>query len=101
MMVMLVFFLAEHVLSFSGVWATSYGLTLLWRHLPLLGLLIVCGYLETNRVPFDLPESESELVAGFLTEYSSVLFALFFLGEYGSILVFATFIAILLLGSMY
>ena len=53
---------------------------------------------ETNRAPFDLPEAEAEIVAGYNLEYSSIAFALFFLGEYNNILIMSTITAILFLG---
>lgn len=53
---------------------------------------------ETSRTPFDLPEAESELVGGYNTEYSSMMFALFFLGEYVSILLMATLTSIFFFG---
>jgi NADH-quinone oxidoreductase subunit H len=49
-------------------------------------VFLVAAFAETNRLPFDLPESETELVAGYNTEYSSMKFALFFMGEYGAMI---------------
>lgn len=65
---------------------------------PLAFLFFVSSLAETNRPPFDLPEAEGELVAGYNVEYSSMGFALFFLGEYGNILLMSAVTTIFFLG---
>jgi NADH-quinone oxidoreductase subunit H len=65
---------------------------------PMAVIFFVSALAETNRVPFDLPEGESELVAGFFAEYSSMAFGLFFLGEYANIILMSTTTTIFFLG---
>jgi NADH-quinone oxidoreductase subunit H len=72
-----------------------------WFALPLFPMFVVffiSGLAETNRTPFDLPEAEAELVAGYNVEYSSMTFALFFLGEYGNMILVSAMTSILFLG---
>jgi NADH-quinone oxidoreductase subunit H len=72
-----------------------------WYIFPLfpLGIIFFISILaETNRSPFDLPEAEAELVAGYNVEYSSIIFAMFFLGEYGNILLMCSLFVIFFLG---
>jgi len=72
-----------------------------WFVIPLLPMFIIffiSALAETNRTPFDLPEAESELVAGFFTEHSGMIFVFFFLGEYCSIVLMSTLTAILFFG---
>jgi len=72
-----------------------------WFAIPLLPMFVIffiSALAETNRLPFDLPEDESTLVAGFFTEYSSASFMLFFLGEYANIILMSAMTVILFLG---
>jgi len=72
-----------------------------WFILPLFPMFIIffiSALAETNRAPFDLPEAESELVAGYQTEYSGMMYAMFWLGEYANILLLCSLGSILFLG---
>jgi len=76
-----------------------------WYFLPsgLLAFLMlyIAGLAENNRLPFDLPECESELVGGYHTEYSSMKFAMFFMGEYVAMITMSSLITTLLLGGWH
>ena len=61
-------------------------------------IFLIASFAETNRLPFDLPESEQELVAGYNTEYSSMKFALFFMGEYANMIAVSAMMVTLFLG---
>src|SRR5215472_2906996 len=90
-------------ISFSEIVAAQMRPEAPWLWFVLvqpLGLIVyyICGLAETNRAPFDLPEAESELVAGYLTEYSGLRWALFFLGEYGNMTIVSAVATALFLG---
>jgi len=73
----------------------------MWFFIPLFPMFIIffiSALAETNRHPFDLPEAEAELVAGYQVEYSSMTFALFFLGEYANMILMSGMTAVLFLG---
>ncbi len=73
----------------------------MWFIIPLFPMFVIffiSALAETNRPPFDLPEAEAELVAGYQTEYSGMMYAMFWLGEYANILLMCAFGSILFLG---
>lgn len=72
-----------------------------FSHLPMFVIFLISALAETNRPPFDLPEAEAELVAGYQVEYSSMAFALFFLGEYANILLMCALMSILFFGGWH
>lgn len=93
-----VFLVAGNV-TLTGVVEAQQAM--LWYVLPLtLGfvLFVISALAETNRLPFDLPEAESELVYGYHTEYSAMKFAMFFLGEYAALITMSALMATLFFG---
>ncbi|CAN5668437.1 NADH-quinone oxidoreductase subunit NuoH [soil metagenome] len=93
-----VFFLVGNVALTEVVWTQQ---RILWFALPLAVSFLffwISAFAETNRLPFDLPEAESELVTGYHTEYSSMKFSMFFIAEYAHVLTISALMATLFLG---
>lgn len=91
--------LLEITTDSGAMFGLSLERTLLW--IPMMisfVVFMIAMFAETNRVPFDLPEAEQELVGGYHTEYSSMRFALFFLGEYAAMIAGAGVVVTLFLG---
>jgi NADH-quinone oxidoreductase subunit H len=78
-------------------WQSENGWLILYAPFSFL-IFLVSAFAETNRLPFDLPESETELVAGYNTEYSSIKFAMFFMGEYAAMLAASAMMVTLFFG---
>jgi NADH-quinone oxidoreductase subunit H len=71
---------------------------IIWKQPVAFVLFCIAGFAETNRVPFDLLEQESEIVSGYITEYSGMRWALFFLGEYANMMLISFLVALMFLG---
>ena len=84
--------------NLSGIITNQEKIWFLVPLFPMFLIFYISMLAETNRHPFDLPEAEAELVSGYNVEYSSMTFALFFLGEYANMLIMSAFGAILFLG---
>ena len=70
----------------------------IWPQMIGFFIYLISAYAETNRIPFDLPEAETELVAGYHTEYSAMKFAMFFMAEYANMVTVACLASLLFLG---
>jgi NADH-quinone oxidoreductase subunit H len=78
-------------------WQTQHGWLIIYAPVAFI-IFLVASFAETNRLPFDLPEAETELVGGYHTEYGSMKFALFFLGEYSNMVAAAAMMVTLFFG---
>ncbi len=93
--------LLSNSMNLADIVKLQQGCIINWNIFPsILGFIIffICSLIIMNRIPFDFPEAESELVAGYNSEYSGMKFAMFFLGEYALTFIFSAFIATLFLG---
>src|SRR3954467_10801411 len=91
-------------LDLNGIIYAQINSPFRWFIIPqIVGFLVflIAAFAETNRVPFDLPEAETELVAGFHTEYSALKFALFFMAEYVNMFTVSVMCTVLFLGGWY
>lgn len=96
--VMISVLLTAGTLNLTGLIEAQRGLWFVIPHFPMFVLFFISALAETNRHPFDLPEAEAELVAGYNVEYSSMTFALFFLGEYANMILMSGITTVLFLG---
>jgi NADH-quinone oxidoreductase subunit H len=85
-------------LNLSDIVRAQENLWFFIPHFPMFAIFLASILAETNRHPFDLPEAEAELVSGYNVEYSSMTFALFFLGEYANMILMSAICSVLFLG---
>jgi NADH-quinone oxidoreductase subunit H len=97
MMLIIFFFIFGSIHLIDVVNMQSYS-TLAIAIFPIFIIFYICGLAEINRLPFDLPEAESELVSGYHTEYSGIAFIFFNIGEYSHVLFLALLISEFFLG---
>ena len=85
-------------MNLSDIVKAQEGMWFMIPAFPMFIVFIISILAETNRAPFDLPEAEAELVSGYFTEYGSLSFSLFFLGEYASMILMSAIAVILFMG---
>lgn len=95
---LLMIFLLAGSLNMTAIVLAQKGVWFCIPLLPSIMIWFVCILAETNRAPFDLPEAEAELVAGYFTEYSAMGFALFFLGEYSNMIMMSALTSLCFFG---
>src|SRR5881275_685636 len=89
------------IFPFAGDWKNPLGWLMAIPMWISFTIFVIAIFAETNRLPFDLPEAETELVGGYHTEYSSMKFAIFFLGEYAAMITGSAIIVTLFLGGWH
>lgn len=97
-LVIIAVLLSAGSMNLTSIVESQKGLWYVIPHLPMAVIFVISALAETNRAPFDLPEAEAELVSGYNVEYSSMTFALFFLGEYANMILMSAMGTILFLG---
>lgn len=97
-LVMIAVLMSAGSLNLIKIVEAQQSLWFIIPHFPMAIIFMISALSETNRTPFDLPEAEAELVAGYNVEYSSLIFAFFFLGEYGNMILMSALGSLLFLG---
>lgn len=100
-LIIFILILSESLSFFQIVNLQSNNLWFIFIFLPVLPILLITFFLETGRIPFDLAEAESELIAGFTIEYGGFYFALFYLGEYFHLYCFSVVYTLCFLGGWF